>query len=318
MAEVTMKSTKQEIMDELERTRAMLDSRAAVTADIGTKAQEKAAEEKVITAAKSDVEKGIFSDEMNAKYTNLVEAISLLEQRLKEGYGVEKELQNMVTVVTASKEARIRLEEEYEAKKKEYNDLINAMNVEGRETQERLMKEDAQLRADLKQAREREEAEYKYELERSRKLEKDEHDDSMAEAKKELIAAQKEAEEIRMASEERAGEIAEMEDKVAAFPDKLAEEYQKGYTEGEKAAGKEYGYKKTMAEKEHEYELKDRDNRIARLEAEVSEKSLKIESLEAKLDSAYSQLRDLAAKTVESNGSIKVIGGTSSDNSSRK
>lgn len=57
---------------------------------------------------------------------------------------------------------------------------------------------------------------------------------------------------------------------------------------------------------------------VKRLEAEVDEKSKKIASLEDKLDAAHTQLRDLATKTVESSGGLKVISANADNGSSRK
>lgn len=317
MAEVTMKSTKQEIMDELNRTREMLDNRTEVM-DVGIKEQNAAAEKKVIETAENDVKFGIFSDAMNAKYTNLTQAIALLEKRLSDGYGIEKELQDMVTVVTASKEARIRMEKEYSERSAAIEDSIKKLRDEYNEVLAALREKDKQLREDLEKERDRENEEYLYERDRSRKIEQDKYDDRMAELKKELADAEKLSESINEKAWERADEIRSMEEQIAEFPERLAAECKAAYAEGEHAAGKEYGYKKAMADKEHEFELKDRDARIARLEAEVDEKASKIESLESKLDNAYSQIRDLASKTVESNGSIKVINGSSTESTSRR
>ena len=305
---VTMKSTKQEIMDALHEAERALKQKQEIMTTPAVE-QKKAEEETTITEAAQDVEANIFSDEMNKKYKNLAEAIALMETRLKEQYEVETALLNLVNVTNAAKELQLKMERENEELKR---------SLEAREKEERdkhvaalskLDAEYAQRKESLEATRKREKEEYDYNLKREHKINDDKYADERAAIEKELAAARADAEKLAAETEKRKTEIEEMEKKIADFPNVLKAEHDKGYTEGEKAAGKEYGYKKTMSDKEHEFELRERDNQISRLTADAKEKASKIASLEEKLDSAYAQLRELATKTVESNGSIKVIGG---------
>lgn len=316
MSNVTMKSTKQEIMDALKEAQAELARRGSVIAD-PTQMNRKQEEDECIQDAARDVNGNVFSDEMNEKYTNLANAIALMEKRLTEQYEVEAALLNLVTVTNAAKNLQFQLDADYASRKEAMEEELQGIKRSNAEALESLRQEyvDKRNAEELKHAREKEE--YEYTRDRERKLEEDEYNDKVAEANKTLESLKAEAATLDAEIESRQQEINDMRTKIEAFPKELEEKYQEGYTEGEKAAGKEYGYKKAMADKEHEYQIREKDSQINHLENTVDAQALKIESLESKLDAAYSQIQALAAKTVESNGSIKVIGG-STDNGNKR
>lgn len=315
MSNVTMKSTKQEIMDALKEAQAELKKRQSIITDDVSARQVEAAQKAIDDAAR-DVESGVFSDELNEKYENLNAALAEMQSRLNDMYGIEEALQNLMTVTNAAKALHIQMDEESAKRQRDAEEEKRAIREEivGMRNAAADAMEEAKQKAAAEH--EREEEEYRYELSRKRKVEQDEYDDKMAQANKRLDEVRAEAAAIAADTEAHAAEIAEMRQTIEDMPKRLEEERAAGYAEGEKAAGKDYGYKKTMAEKEHEYEIKERDNMIARLENDVDQKNIKIEALEEKLDAAYAQIRELAAKTVESNGSIKVING-SGDSSKR-
>lgn len=305
---VTMKSTKQEIMDALKEAEAKLKERKSVISeDTTTKLIEKA--DAAIAQAKEDVENGYFSDSMNEKFTNLQEAITAMEQRLSDMYGIEKEYQHLETITNAAKALHIQMEEEsskrQDAADKQKFDIASDIAA----TRHRLEEEEKARQKAVLVTREREEEEYKYETARRHKAEQDEYNDNMAAAQKRLDEINAQAQDVMNMMNERQAEFDELIAMKEDMPAKLAAEYERGLADGEKAAGKEYGYKKSMAEKEHEYQIKERDNEITRLENMLDEKCRKVDSLEEKLDAAYVQLRELATKTVESNGGIKVLNG---------
>lgn len=305
---VTMKSTKQEIMDALKEAEAKLKERKSVISeDTTTKLIEKA--DAAIAQAKEDVENGYFSDSMNEKFTNLQEAITAMEQRLSDMYGIEKEYQHLETITNAAKALHIQMEEEsskrQDAADKQKFDIASDIAA----TRHRLEEEEKARQKAVLVAREREEEEYKYETARRHKAEQDEYNDNMAAAQKRLDEINAQAQDVMNMMNERQAEFDELIAMKEDMPAKLAAEYERGLADGEKAAGKEYGYKKSMAEKEHEYQIKECDNEIMRLENMLDEKCRKVDSLEEKLDAAYAQLRELATKTVESNGGIKVLNG---------
>lgn len=302
MPNITMKSTKEEIFKAFKDAEKLLSERTAIISTPEAES-DKAMSQKVLEAAAADVESGVFSPELVEKFENLKAAIKLEEERLETCYGVKTELIDMTTAITAKKQAIMNLDAEVAQ-------VVAAAEAE----KMALREENVQLAEELKRTRAREAEEYEYNLKRTRQQELDEHEDRMSSLAKEQAAA----EARLLALKEDAEKLLAMQSRLDGIEDELNDMFEKGREAGEKEAGKEYGYKTAMAQKDHAYELRERDSAIARLEDEVAEKSQKIALLEDKLDAAYAQLRELATKTVESSGGLKVISASADNGSSRK
>lgn len=277
-----------------------------------TETAQKAAEKATIKAATKDVESGVFSDEMNEKFLNLTAAIAAMEKQLKERYDVDAALAEMVLMVNAKKQIQLDLDADIEKRKAEAaTDQENARRAFADEIA-KMRAEAERAKADLVRSREREQEQFDYDTARKRKMDNDAYADKQSALDKKLAEAEARLAELQA----EADAIAKMQETIDAMPATLEAKYQEGYDNGKKDAGKEYGYKTTISEKDHAYEIRERDARISHLEADCQEKSSKIAALEDKLDAAYTQMRDLATKTVESSGGVKVIG-ASGDSSSR-
>ena len=72
--------------------------------------------EKAIEVSRENVEQKIFSEELNNKFKDLETAIQAEEEKLKNLYGVEKELNNLVVVINAGKDYMAELEEKKQSK----------------------------------------------------------------------------------------------------------------------------------------------------------------------------------------------------------
>ncbi|MDE7244152.1 MAG: hypothetical protein K2O18_09275 [Oscillospiraceae bacterium] len=301
-AKLTIKSTKQELLDALRDAEKRLKEQQQIISDPSA-AAEKAEAEGIIRSAAADVESGIFSTEMTEKYQNLAKAIRLQEAKLKASYDIEAALIDMNTVINARKQAQMDLDTELAQARTEARTVTEALNAENK-----------RLKADLDAARKREQEEYDYDQARKRKQQADKYADELSAMEKRVSDAAEKLDALQA----DAAAIEALRARVDGLPEELALQYQGGFDDGKKEAGKEYGYKSSLAEKEHSFELRERDGRIERLEKEAAEKSDKITALEAKLDAAYAQLRDLAAKTVEASGGVKVISTSGDGGSVRK
>ena len=307
MDNVTMKSTKQEIFDALQK--AVAENKQM--REVCTSKDMKAANESVLKAAAKDVENNIFSTEMKEKFDNLTKAIEIQEAKLKELYGIEQELLTLETVVNASKALTIQMRKEekdfsadIENQKQKKRDEYDAL-------QESLRESYKQSEKSLMEQHRRSEEEYKYNLSRKRKLEEDTYADEKAARDKADAEKKAELDARENAIKEQEEEIRAMREEIAGIEEKVKDSYDKGYDAGEKAAGKEYGFKKVLTEKEHEFAIKTLESKVTILENTVDEKERKIESLEDKLDAAYAHINSLATSTVEASGNIKVLGNVS-------
>ena len=138
--EITLKNTKAEILEALnealEREKELEKAKYEPQ-----KEEEKRKKEKAIEVTKENVEQKIFSEELNNKFKDLEIAIKAEEEKLKELYGIEKELSNLVVIVNAGKDYMAKLENEKNTKIEKINSEIKELEEEYQSKKEELEKE---------------------------------------------------------------------------------------------------------------------------------------------------------------------------------
>lgn len=302
MAKPTMKSTKEELYNAFKEAERQLKLAQSVKSDPAAEA-EKAQEAAAVESATQDVQSNVFSPELTAKFENLQAAIKAQEAYLETCFGVKDALIDMTVAANARKQALLDLDAE-----------LDQARAAAKSEQDAMRQESKRLSEELRQARERENEEYEY----ARKRERQTAEDAAADA---LALLDKQKAESRAALDKLVQETADLEamrERIDHIQDELDARYAEGQEAGRKEAEREAGFKAAMAKKDHEYEIRDRDNQIARLEADLTSKAAKIDSLEAKVDAAYMQIRELAAKTVESSGGLKILSTSSDSGANRK
>ena len=320
---MTMKNTKQELFDaydaalkELERVKALKES----PADVMEEKRKLAMEE---NAAKA-VESSVFSEEITQQYKDLQESIESKKAVLKELYDIETNASSLAAIINATKEKQYQLEADYKARKveldNEYKAEVDKNQAELKEMQEAISlarKEVRDARADeldkVHIERKREEEEYAYNLKRQRKIENDAWEDEKAVREKTLNDKEIAANNMFVEAESKLDELEELREKVAEIPTLIANAEKEGKEAGQKEAAKEYGYKKTMYEKEKEYEIGKLEDKVSMLEEKLAHEESKTVALQEKLDEAYSKMNTLASDTVKANGMVHIMSpGTSS------
>ena len=73
---------------------------------------------------------------------------------------------------------------------------------------------------------------------------------------------------------------------------------------------REHEYKTALSDKDYQSSLARQNDKIAYLEKELESEGKTNATLQNKLDKAYTELRELATKTVESASGVKIIGGS--------
>lgn len=309
---VNMKNTKQEIMDALKESMRLLKEKQANSFS-PTKQIEKQKETEVLESAKESVEKNLFSEELNKKYNELNEAIEINTKKLEESYEIEKELQNLIAIVNTSQTLKEKLEDDYQAKKEELETEFKKFKKELEQKQKELTEEYETIKQELEIERKRENEKYTYDTKRQREKENDSWTDEKEKRELEMQKKEEEIEKTIKELEEKKDKIKELEDKVEDIPNVIEKAKSEGKEEAAKELGREYGYKKTMAEKEYTYEKQRLQDKIDSLSAELEKANSEKNILQAKLDGAYTELSTLATKTVESSGGVKILNGNNND-----
>lgn len=324
MAEITMKSTKAEIMEAYKAAVEKLDTRDRMIDDPAKEAA-KAKKVEVIASADKTAKEDIFNPEIIKKYNDLTEAITMKQIELDDLYGIEAKANAMAAMINAYKEKNEELKDNQAAKEAEFNlrmkekkealeseiadleqhkkDVMNSIDVEA-----------AAKIKEIEQARKRDEEVYTYNLNRSRKIENDKWEDEKADREKILELRETAALEKEIELNAKADHVKELEAKVEEIPTLIAAATEEGIKKGKADADKSNAFEVRALKKDAEYQkqlLEDKNERLA--EDLANARAEKVE-LQQKLDDAYAQMRELAAKTVESTGGVKILNGQTQQN----
>lgn len=243
------------------------------------------------------------------KFKNLEIAINAEEEKLKELYGIENELNNLVIAVNAGKDYILELEERKRLRTEELNDEIKDLEEKYKIKMEELEKENEMKSKKLKVDREREEEEYNYKTKRERTIENNNWEDEKIKRESEL--AKKEAETSKLLDEAvaNAEHIKELEQKVEEIPALVEKEYTRGRKEATSDLEKENKYATELLKKEFQNTIDRQNDKIESLQEELKKVNVQNEMLQSKLDQAYNQIKEMATKTVEATGGVKILGG---------
>ena len=308
--EVTLKNTKAEILDALNA--ALERERNIAETKYEPEKEEKAKEiKKAIEVSKENVDQKIFSEELNNKFKDLETAIQAEEEKLKNLYGIEKELSNLVVVVNAGKDYMAGLENDKKVKLEELNSNIKSLEEEYESKKKELEKDYEITAKNLKLERDREQEEYNYKIKREREINNNNWEDEKTKRESELAKKEADAQEILSEAEGKQEYIKELEEKVREIPALLEKEYARGRKEASSEIERENKYATELLKKDFQNTIDRQNDKIESLQEEVKKCNIEKEALQNKLDQAYVQIKDMATKTVESTGGLKIIGNNS-------
>lgn len=319
MGEINSKSTKAEMLEAYKQVKAKLNAIEAMKEDPRKEIAVKEAK-KVYESANKIVEKGILSDEIVNQYNDLKTEVARMEKQIKDLYGIEAEANSLVAMINASKEKKVDLEDDYKNRKAELEAELNVKketlqaeiddlvklkeeSLEAIRTQNKAEMKDEELR------RKREEEEYNYTTKRNRQKENDKWADEKAAREKELASKEASVREREENVAKQEAYILGLEEKVSEIPILVENAKADGVAKGKADADKSNVFEVRALKKEHEYKENTLENKIKMLEGQLAAVQSANEILQNKLDSAYAQMRELAATTVASTGGVKIISG---------
>ena len=310
--EITIKNTKAEILDALNEALEREKSMAQMKYE-PEKEEKKQKVEKAIEVSRENVEQKIFSDELNSKFKDLEIAIQEEESKLKELYGIEDELSNLVVVVNAGKDYMAELENNKKKKTEELNEQIKELEEQYEFKKEELEKEYEIKAKSLKIERDREVEEYNYKIKREREISNNKWEDEKAKREEELAKKEAEVTTLLEDAEANVEHTKELEDKVNEIPSLLEKEYVRGRKEATTELEKEHKYATELLKKDFQNTIDRQNDKIESLKEEITKSNTEKTSLQEKLDQAYNQIKEMATKTVEATGGVKILGNNNSD-----
>lgn len=319
MGKITMKSTKQEIMDAYEAAMKQIEEANAIKDDplASAKAEE---DKRVEESAQMIIEDNILNPTIVARYEDLKVSISKKKKELLELYGIETKANSFVALINAYKDKETELNNSYETKKKELEDAmaikatelrsdISDLEAEKRSILNSITEEGKELKEALTKERDREQEEYEYEKKRSRKLDNDKWFDEKVAREKELAERELAIKEDEQEIAEKISYIEELEQKVESIPQLIQDAKSDGYELGRNDANKSNVFEVRALKQQNEYSTQILEDKINRLSDEVNSLKDEKNDLQNKLDEAYLQMRNLAADTVKSTGGVHILNG---------
>ena len=322
MAKITMKSTKQEIMDAYEAAKSKIEKIESIKDDpLASAKAEKAAE--IIKSADAVAENDILNPAVIAQYNDLKAAIQMKKEELQNLYGIEAKANSLVAIINAHKDKEAELKEKLKAEEATLmadmaaqEEALNSDIKELEKKKEDLIAatkaEHDELKKELDKQRKREAEEYNYDLKRARQLEEDKWTDEKNARENELAKREAAVKADEQELAEKTAYIEELEQKVEEIPTLVQEATEEGVKKGKADADKSNAFEVRALKQKNDYDVQILCDKVNRLELEVD--SLRDEKvvLQSKLDEAYAQMRDLAAETVKSTGGVKILNGQNS------
>ncbi|MDR2976168.1 MAG: hypothetical protein LBV19_02500 [Streptococcaceae bacterium] len=306
--EITLKNTKAEILEALHK--ALQKAKDTESRRINPIQEEKVLkEQRAVASTKVAVEQAnVFSKELNEKFSDLQLAIATEETRLEELYKVGSELQRITLALEAGKTEIAALENEKAEKSVQTKEAIASLSTEFAQKKAALEAEQTEYVSQLKRERARETEEYDYNLKRQRDKDENEWSDKARQREADLSAKEAKAQSLLEETQGKTEYIASLETEVATFSDKIESEKASAVAACTAELKREAAHETALAELTSKAALTRLEDKISFMAAEQKNADDMIQNLQAKLDKAYSEMKDLAAQTVESSGNVKIIG----------
>lgn len=311
--EITIKNTKAEILEALNAALER-EKNIATTKSNPEKEEKEKVVAKAIEVSRENVEQKIFSEELIKKFKDLEVAITAEEEKLKNLYGIENELNELTLVINAGKDCITEIENKKITKTQELNNEIKELEIKYNQKSEELQTQYEEMAKKLKVEREREKEEYEYKTKREREISNNKWNDEKIERENKLSKAEEETMRLLADASDKVKYIKELEEKVNEIPSLLEKEYIRGKKEITLELEREHKYKTELLVKDYTNQIDRLNDKIETLKEEIINVNSLNKSLQEKMDKAYAELKELATKTVESAGGVKIIGNNQSDN----
>ena len=321
MANITMKSTKQEIMDAYNAAMSKIEQIEGMKDDpVATAKAEN--DKKIVESADKIAEGDILNPAIIAQYNDLKAATNMKKDELQNLYGIETKANSLVAIINAYKDKENELKEKYKAeetalmidlaaKKEAANVDIKKLEQDKDKLIASAASEYSALKDKYEKQHKREEEEYEYNLKRSRQIANDKWADEKAAREKELTEREAAVRLDEAELAEKTAYIEDLEDKVEKIPTLIQEATESGIKKGKADADKSNMFEVRALKQQNDYNVQILEDKVNRLEVEVDSLKTEKADLQVKLDDAYAQMRELAAETVKSTGGVKILSGQS-------
>ncbi|MFW6248452.1 MAG: hypothetical protein ACOC4J_01630 [Bacteroidota bacterium] len=330
--EISLKNTKQQILDAYNDLLSKIKEKKA---EEPKKVQEMKRNEVTLKKAADLSGEGIMKDLTNLKsnisttldtlsdklltryktFEELEEAIQLEKKNLEEMYQLTAETDSLAAMLNAQKETK----REFEMSMQEQKQAFESLMKERKADFEKEMAEQKAAWTKLKQntetteaeaadkrkkEREREEEEYQYALKLSRKKDTDLYEEKKQKLEKELeekrLLFEKEFAQREELIKRSEAELQDLRMKSENFPAEMENAVQTAIKDTTEKLQMQYDFNKELVEKQHQGEVKLKDQIIQTLQVKVKDLEAQLKESSQKTTNAEITVKDIAIKAIES------------------
>jgi hypothetical protein len=239
------------------------------------------------------------------------EAISIEDQRLNDFYQINAGADSLAAILAVQKEKKEEFEQEMAFRKREFEEELKIQKI-NRDKEVKLWEEKRKESEDLlKKQRTREEEEYNYNLLLARKKDQDLYEQKKAKLDKELtekkVSFENEINSREQVVARAENELAELRLKAEQFPAGLEKAVQAAIKETTASLEKEHKYDKQLILKDHEGEMKLKNQQIESLQARIKDLEVQVKQAYSKAENAENNTKEITIKAIQSSGQIKII-----------
>jgi hypothetical protein len=306
MANVTLSSTKGTILEAYQAAEQRVKELEAKLLNPGKEVATKKAEA-TIESAEKVIELDILNPKVIEGYTSLKEAIELKKKDLEDLFQIETSCYSLAALINAQNNQKETFNEEAKTKRIQLSEELDMLLEDIKTARITYNREMDELKKTTEKARNIEETEFKYNRDRSRMIDNNDWEDEKALRLKEITNKEQELDTRTDAIYDRETKMAELETVIASIPVQLAEAKESGYKSGKADADKGFVFEKRGLEANYNAKTMVLENKVVSLEETVARLTKEIDAAKAEVTMARSEVKDIAAKAVESAGSSKTI-----------
>jgi hypothetical protein len=239
------------------------------------------------------------------------EAISIEDQRLKDFYQINAGTDSLAAILASQKEKKEEFEQEMALRKKEFEEESKTLKL-NRDKEVKLWEEKRKESEELqKRQRSREEEEYSYNLQLARKKDQDLYEQKKAKLEKELsdrkVSFENEINSREQVVNTAEKELTELRSKAEQFPAGLEKALEAAIKETTARLEKEHKYEKQLVLKDHDGEMKLRNQQIESLQSRIKDLEIQVKQAYSKAENAENNTKEITIKAIQSSGQIKII-----------
>ena len=246
-----------------------------------------------------------------ARFKAVQRAVKSKERELQELYGIEKAATSLAALIEAQHQKRQDFEIELDRQKEELTREIESTRADWEKEKKNREAEIRERDAIEKKNREREKEEFAYVFKREQQAARDKLNDEKATLEREILAkresAAKELAEREKAVAAQEKELAELRQRVTAFPKDLESAVDRAVKEASERLKADAKSREELLRKEFEGERNvsaARNEALEKMSKDLSDQNTK---LAKQLEAAYQKVQEIAEKAIEGSSQAKSL-----------